>query len=237
MSTISMRKSTLVAVGLAVAGTMALTGCKNGNEDPAAPSAPSSSAPTGAPASPSAGGYSEAPGGAASPSAGGYNETSGGTGGAAGAAAKPGQTFKLGETATVPFDSGNTKGGTIALTVTAVEQGNPADLAPLNLGDRVKGMVPYYVRYTVKNVGTVDLSFTSVSHIKGLLPDGSEAQGVSVIGKFEKCKEESLPKGFTNGQTQQECAIALAPSAQTKVTGAQYWNNPYMSKGKELSWK
>ncbi|MFE2166400.1 hypothetical protein ACFXB3_15230 [Streptomyces sp. NPDC059447] len=236
MSSISMRKSTLVAVGLAVAGTMALTGCKNGNEDAAAPS---SSAPAGAPASPSAGGYSEAPGGAASPSAG-YNEGTGGAGGAggaAGAAAKPGQAFKIGETATVPFDSGNTKGGTIALTVTAVEQGNPADLAPLNLGDKVKGMIPYYVRYTVKNVGTVDLSFTSVSHIKGLLADGSEAQGVSVIGKFEKCKEDSLPKGFTNGQTQQECAIALAPSSQTKVSGAQYWNNPYMSKGKELTWK
>ncbi|MFC9299273.1 hypothetical protein ACFTWH_30290 [Streptomyces sp. NPDC057011] len=231
MSTISMRKSTLVAVGLAVAGTVALTGCKNGNEDPAA--APTASAPGGAggaaPASPSA-----AP---ASPSAGGGYSSEAPAGGAADTA-KPGQAFKIGETATAAFESGKTK-GTIGLTVTAVEQGDPADLAPLNLGDKVKGMIPYYVRYSVKNVGTTDLSYAAVGHMKGLLPDGSEAQGVSVIGKFEKCKDDALPKGFTNGQTTTGCAIALAPSAQTKVVGAQYWGNPYnsLSNGKPLTWK
>ncbi|MGR4878827.1 hypothetical protein ACIPUC_05230 [Streptomyces sp. LARHCF249] len=224
MSTISMRKSTLAAVAVAVAGTMALTGCKNGNEE-LSPAQPTSSAPGGAPASPSA---------AASPSTGGGEAPAGAAG-----TAKSGQAFKLGETATVPFDYGNNKGGTIDLTVTTIEQGNPADLEPLNLGDKVKGMIPYYVRYTVKNVGTTDLSFSTVGHIKGLLPDGSEAQGVSVIGKFEKCKGDSLPKGFTNGQTQNGCAIALAPSAQTKVAGAQYWGKPYnnLSDGKPLTWK
>ncbi|MFD3874258.1 hypothetical protein [Streptomyces sp. NPDC058623] len=100
-------------------------------------------------------------------------------------------------------------------------------------------MIPYYVRYSVQNTGTVDLSHTSLGHIKGLLPDGSEAQGVSIIGTFEKCPNESLPKGFTNGKTQTGCALALAPSAQTKVTGAQYWGDPYniLSKNKELVWK
>ncbi|MCX5613521.1 hypothetical protein OHB39_39465 [Streptomyces sp. NBC_00047] len=224
MSTISMRKNTLVAVAVAVAGTMALTGCKNGNEE-LSPAQPTSSAPGGAPASPSA---------AASPSTGGGEAPAGAAG-----TAKSGQAFKLGETATVPFDYGNNKGGTIDLTVTTIEQGNPADLESLNLGDKVKGMIPYYVRYTVKNVGTTDLSFSTVGHIKGLLPDGSEAQGVSVIGKFEKCKGDSLPKGFTNGQTQNGCAIALAPSVQTKVAGAQYWGKPYnnLSDGKPLTWK
>ncbi|MFJ4778761.1 hypothetical protein [Streptomyces sp. NPDC088762] len=228
MSTISMRGTTLGAVALAVAGTLALTGCKNGNEEVAP--APTGSASGGASTAPS-----EAP---ASPSAGGSGYSSEAPSGAAGTA-KSGQAFKLGETATVPFDYGSNKGGTIALTVTTVEQGNPADLDSLNLGDKVKGMIPYYVRYTVKNVGTTDLSYSSVGHIKGLLPDGSEAQGVSVIGKFEKCKDDSLPKGFTNGQTQAGCAIALAPSAQTKVVGAQYWGNPYnnLSNGKPLTWK
>ncbi|MGW7451949.1 hypothetical protein [Streptomyces sp. NPDC054787] len=220
-----MRGTTLGAVALAVAGTLALTGCKNGNEE-VAPAPPSQSAGAGAPSA-----ASSAP---ASPSAGGTEAPAGAAG-----TAKSGQAFKLGETATVPFDYGNNKGGTIALTVTTVEQGNPSDLDSLNLGDKVKGMIPYYVRYTVKNVGTTDLSYSSVGHIKGLLPDGSEAQGVSVIGKFEKCKDDSLPKGFTNGQSQAGCAIALAPSAQTKVVGAQYWGKPYNSlgDGKPLTWK
>ncbi|MFF3650409.1 hypothetical protein ACFYXV_17470 [Streptomyces sp. NPDC002181] len=227
MSTNTMRRATTGVIGLAVAGTLTLTGCKNGNEEvaPAQSSAPA--------AQPSQGGQDTAqPSTPASPSAGGGQAPAAGQ-------AKPGQTFKIGETAQVPFNYGSTKGGTIALTVTAVEQGQPADLDSLKLGDKVKGMIPYYVRYSVKNVGTVDLSYASVGHMKGLLPDGSEAQGVSVIGKFEKCKDESLPKGFTNGQTQTSCAIALAPSAQTKVVGAEYWGDPYnsLSDGKGLFWK
>lgn len=226
-----MRGTTLGAVGLAVAGTLALTGCKNGNEElnpapaispsaqPSQPAQPSSQPSTPATPSASAGG-SEAPAGAAG-------------------MAKSGQIFKIGETAQVPFDYGSTKGGTIALTVTAIEQGDPADLDPLKLGDKVKGKIPYYIRYSVTNIGSTDLSFTTVGHMKGLLGDGTEAQGLSVIGKFEKCPNNSLPKGFTNGQTQTSCAVALAPSAQTKVGSAEYWGNPYnaLSDGKGLIWK
>ncbi|MFF4320841.1 hypothetical protein [Streptomyces sp. NPDC001568] len=236
MSTISMRGTTLGAVGLAVSATLALTGCKNGNEElPAAQPSSSASGPS-QPASPSA-----QPSTPAAPSSSSSASADAGASPVPGAngTATSGQVFKIGEAAQIPFDYGSTKGGRIALTVTAIEQGNPADLDALKLGDKVKGMIPYYVRYSVQNTGTVDLSHTSVGHIKGLLPDGSEAQGVSIIGKFEKCPNESLPKGFTNGKTQAGCALALAPSAQTKVTGAQYWGEPYniLSKNKELVWK
>ncbi|MCX4696682.1 FimV family protein [Streptomyces sp. NBC_01408] len=230
MSTNSMRRTTLGAVGLAVAGTLALTGCKNGNEElspiqtaspSAQPSQPEQSAQPSSPAEPSAGGSAEAP----APGAGGT--------------AKSGQVFKIGETARIPFSYGSNKGGQLDLTITAIEQGNPADLDALKLGDKVKGMIPYYIRYSVKNTGTTDLSYSSVGHVKGLLTDGSDAQKVSVIGKFEKCPNESLPKGFTNGQTQTSCALALAPSDQTKVTAAEYWGEPYnsLSKNKGLIWK
>lgn len=209
-----MRKPILTAVALAAVGTLALTGCKNGNEEPA-PAEPTASAPAGPSAAP------------ASPSAGAEDT------------AKSGQTFKLGETAQIPFDYGKTKGGRLALTVTAIEQGSPTDLDPLKLGDKVNGKVPYYIRYTIKNIGDVDLSYSSVGHIKGLLGDGTEAQGLSIVGKFEKCPNESLPKGFTNGQTQTGCAVALAPSAQTKVSAAEYWGNPYnlSTNSKGLVWK
>ncbi|APU42496.1 MULTISPECIES: hypothetical protein [unclassified Streptomyces] len=228
MSTISMRTTTLGAVGLAVAGTLALTGCKNGNEE-LIPAPPSGSASAGA-VSPSA----TAPSEAGSPSAG--TDGSEAPAGANGTA-KSGQTFKIGEAAEMPFSYGHSKGGQIALTVTAIEQGDPADLEPLKLGDKVKGMIPYYIRYSVKNTGTTDLSYSSVTQIKGLLGDGTDAQRVSVIGKFEKCANESLPKGFTNGRTQTSCALALAPSAQTKVTAAEYWGKPYSYPNKGLVWK
>ncbi|MBO0884666.1 MAG: hypothetical protein J2P17_30905, partial [Mycobacterium sp.] len=46
------------------------------------------------------------------------------------------------------------------------------DLAALHMGDKVKGMVPYYIHATIKNTGPTDLSFTSDSHVKGLLTTG-----------------------------------------------------------------
>lgn len=223
-----MRTTTLGTVGLAVAAALALTGCKNGNEElPTQPVSPS--------ATPSEATGSAQPTTSASPSTGGGGEAPAGAGGTA----KSGQTFKIGEAAEVPFSYGSNKGGQIALTVTAIEQGNPADLDVLKLGDKVKGMIPYYIRYSVKNTGTTDLSYSSVGHIKGLLGDGSEAQKLSIIGKFEKCPNETLPKGFTNGQTQTSCVVALAPSAQTKVTAAEYWGNPYnsLNNNKGLIWK
>ncbi|MEV0413591.1 hypothetical protein AB0I68_22975 [Streptomyces sp. NPDC050448] len=232
MSNISMRRAATGVIGLAVAGTLTLTGCKNGNEEAAAPSTQPSS-PAAQPSSGADGYGSAAPSAAAS-----AGSTGGGAAAPAGGIAKPGQTFKIGEAAQVPFKSGSTAGD-ITLTVTAVEQGQASDLDALKLGDKVKGMVPYFVRYTVKNVGSTDLSFSSVGHFKGTLSDGSEAQDVSIIGNFDKCPHESLPKGFTNGKTQTGCAIALAPSAQTKVAGAMYWGDPYnsLNNSKPLYWK
>lgn len=229
-----MRKTTLVAAGLAVASSLVLTGCKDGNEEavPAAPSAPAAQSPS------APGGYATPPAGApSSPAADGYD---GAPAAGGGAVAKSGQAFKIGQTATVPFSYGSNKGGQIALTVTGIDAGTPADLSALNLGDKAKGKSPFYIRYTVKNTGNTDLSFSSVGHMKGLLDGGSEADTVLTIGKFEKCPSDSLPKGFTNGQTQTSCAIALAPTG-TKVTGAEYWGDPYNNLAsppqKGLTWK
>ncbi|WP_371653389.1 MULTISPECIES: hypothetical protein [unclassified Streptomyces] len=213
----------LASVGLVVVGSLALSAC-NGDDGsdasvggatpkPSTPSsAPSSSAPSTQPSAPA------------------------GDGGAAGGQAKGGQTFKFGQAAQFPFKYGTKTKGEIALTVDAIEKGDPADLAPLKLGDKVSGKVPYYIRYTVKNVGTTNLEYASVTHVKGHLGDGTDAQDLMIIGNFAKCDSDSLPKGFTNGKTQKSCAIALAPSATTKVASAEYWGDPF-TMGEGLYWK
>ncbi|MGF1430202.1 hypothetical protein [Kitasatospora sp. LaBMicrA B282] len=243
-----MRTTTLAArgmIGLAVVGVFAVTGC--GPDDtttttttansPAKPSAVAS-APS-APSKPSdrptagGGGMSAAPSDSSSAPA----DTTGGDTGGAGVNAKPGTTIKIGQTADIPFTSGSTK-GTIALTVTSIDAGNPADLAPLNLGDQVAGKVPYYIHYTIKNIGNTDLSFTTVDHMTGLLPDGTQAQDVYLISPFDKCPDATLPSGFTNGKTKTACSLELAPSASTKVTGAKYWDDPFsLLDNQGLVWK
>jgi hypothetical protein len=205
-----MRRTAYGAIGLAVTGVLALSGCQNSDDKGGGGTA--SNPPASGSAQPSA----SAPAG------------DGGT-------AKAGQSFKIGQPAQIPFSSGKTK-GTIALTVTSIDQGQPSDLAQFKLGDQAKGKVPYYVRYSVKNVGTTDLSFAAVDHMKGLLGDGTEAQDLMFISKFDKCPTNTLPSGFTNGRTQTSCAVALAPSSATKVASAEYWGDPF-TLGQGIYWK
>ncbi|MFD8788650.1 hypothetical protein [Kitasatospora sp. NPDC059599] len=235
MKPIRSNRRVLALAALAAVGTLTMTAC---NDDAAS----SDTAATTPPAAPSAA-ATDAPspsGGAITPAA----PTSAPAGGAAsgtaaapapaGATAAPGTTVKVGDAVTMPFSSGSTK-GTIALAVTSIEKGDPADLTSLNLGDKAKGLVPYYIHYKITNAGSTDLSFTSVNHMKGLLADGTEAQDLLIIGAFPKCKSDSLPKGFTNGQSSTSCAVAMSPEA-SKVAGAEYWGDPY-TLGKGVNWK
>jgi hypothetical protein len=199
---------TLASVVVAVAGLLVLSACNDDSSSAGTQPAQSSAVPSAVPS-------------AAAPKP--------------GATTPPKTHFSLGAAANVPFTSGG-KAGTESVSVTAIQKGSPSDLAPLKMGERVKGMIPYYVHATIKNAGTADLSFTSNDHIKGLLADGSEAQGLSVIGTFAKCDGASAPSGFTTGKSYRTCVIALAPSAAATVTGAEYWGDPYGLDG-ALIWK
>ncbi|MFJ8627832.1 hypothetical protein ACIRD3_34030 [Kitasatospora sp. NPDC093550] len=238
MKPIRSSRRALALVALTAVGALTMTACNDDASSsdtattppPAAP--PVSSAPaTGAP-SPSGGAIT--PAAPTSAPAGGAASGSAAAPAPAGASPAPGTTVKVGDAVTIPFSSGSTK-GTISLAVTSIEKGDPADLAPLNLGDKAKGLVPYYIHYKVTNAGSTDLSFTSVGHMKGLLADGTEAQDLLIIGAFPKCKSESLPKGFTNGQSATSCAVAMSPEA-SKIAGAEYWGDPY-TLGKGVNWK
>jgi hypothetical protein len=148
--------------------------------------------------------------------------------------AKPGASFAIGQQANLQWKYGSSS-GVIGVTITKIEKGNEADLAPLDLGDKAKGMVPYYVRATVTNVGGTDLSGTSPTEFSGTLPDGSKASEVNVIGTFDKCDSKSAPEDFkTKGASFQTCALMLA-SSTTSVTGAEWSEDPYGDQ--PVTWK
>ncbi|GHF65587.1 hypothetical protein GCM10018790_49360 [Kitasatospora xanthocidica] len=235
MKLIRSNRHALALAALASVGTLTMTACNDdaSSSDTATTPPPAASAPaTSAAASPTGGAIT--PAAPTSAPAGGAASGSAAAPAPAGSAPAGGTTVKIGDAVTIPFSSGSTK-GTIALAVTSIEKGDPADLASLKLGDKAKGLVPYYIHYKVTNAGSTDLSFTSVDHMKGLLADGTEAQELMIIGAFPKCKSDSLPKGFTNGQSSTSCAVAMSPEA-SKVAGAEYWGDPY-TLGKGLNWK
>lgn len=127
---------------------------------------------------------------------------------------EPGTSLKFGEKAVVPFSYGTTKTGTIAVTVTGIEQGENSEL--VKFGEKAKGITPYYVRLTVENVSGNDLAGIAVE-LRGLGDDG-RSTGVALIGDTDKCDSTTAKRDFTTaGAKYETCTLAGAKDG-SKVT-------------------
>ncbi|MGW1128001.1 hypothetical protein [Streptomyces sp. NPDC002526] len=207
------RKGRIVTAVALTTLSLGLTAC-NDDEDPAAmPESPSASAP----ASPTP--SSESP--SADPSDDAGSKPSGDV-------AAPGTKFKVGDRAVVPFKYGTSKEGTVAITVTAIEKGTEADMAPF--GDKAKGMTPYYIRMKVENVGGTDLSYSSL-RLRGNLAGGAPT-GVILIGDLPgKCDSETAPRDFTTkGASYETCSLSATKTDPIAVAsfeeGDAYSDSP-----------
>ena len=138
-----------------------------------------------------------------------------------------GTQLALGEKAVVPFHASGEE-GLIGVTITKIDKGAPADLAPLQLGARADGYVPFYVRITVTNESGSDFAGSSLVSLTGLLADGREAGGVfSVPSSFTPCAKGSAGDDFTTaGASYETCTLALAPDPE-QVTGVAYEVDTY----------
>lgn len=148
---------------------------------------------------------------------------------------KPGTELKIGDTATVPFEYSG-KEGTIAVTVNKIEKGTSADLK--DFGEKAKGMTPYFVRYTVENVGGTDLSRMSLK-LHGVSAEG-ERTGAVTIGDIDKCESENAPGDFMQkGAKFETCALAVSGSSAMKVEAAQFAEGDAYETpdGKPVIWK
>ncbi|MEU3227005.1 hypothetical protein ABZ695_28110 [Streptomyces sp. NPDC006976] len=172
---------------------LGLTACNDGEDSASAQDSPSPSASAPASSDPSSESPSADPGDEASAAP-------------SGDVAAPGTKFKIGDRAILPFKYGTEKKGTIAVTVTAIEKGAEADMAPF--GDKAKGMTPYYIRMKVENVGGTDLSYSSL-RLRGKL-EGGRPTGVILIGDLPgKCDNETAPRDFsTKGASYETCSLS-----------------------------
>ncbi|MEO3803022.1 hypothetical protein [Nonomuraea sp. B1E8] len=134
-----------------------------------------------------------------------------------------GTRLKLGERAVVPF-----RKGTIGVTVTAVEKGDPADLVR-ERGQRAKGITPYYIRFTVENVDGTDHSYSSGPSLSLVTADGS-GTGAIVTGGMPGCERESAPRDFsTAGATFTSCRLGGARTG-IAIAGAKFDDDDYRDK-------
>ncbi|MEU9458656.1 hypothetical protein ACUN29_22520 [Streptomyces sp. WC2508] len=195
--------------------TLGLTACNDGEDAASAQDSPSASAPA-----------SSDPG-SKSPSADPSDDAAAPAGDDV---AAPGTKFKIGDRAVLPFKYGTSKKGTVAVTVTAIEKGAEADMAPF--GDKAKGMTPYYIRMKVENVGGTDLSYASL-RLRGKLAGGGPT-GVILVGDLPgKCDSETAPRDFTTkGASYETCSLSATKTDPIAVAsfeeGDAYSDSPVL---------
>ncbi|MFD2468456.1 hypothetical protein [Amycolatopsis silviterrae] len=138
---------------------------------------------------------------------------------------KPGTKLKIGEKALVPFTTDSSPVGAVGITVTRIDRGTEAEVAKMNLGDDLAGLVPFYVQYTVSNETGDDFSAAHVIGVSGLLKDGSEGW-MSLPVDAPKCHSDSTLDFTAKGAAYGGCEMELVFPGAT-VTGAKYDDNSF----------
>jgi len=131
-----------------------------------------------------------------------------------------GTDLAWGETATVAYAPNDKRKSVLELTVISARKGRIADLSSYSLEDRTKASTPYYVRVSVKNVGTGDVGRTPIPLF---LVDNRNTliSASSFTNTFRKCPSTPLPTTFGPSAELTTCLVYLAPDHGT-MTGVSF---------------
>jgi hypothetical protein len=163
----------------------------------------------------------------------------------AGAAAKGGHTkltpsgakLKVGQTANVNYEVSTTSKATttLAVTVSAVQEGSISDLKGFDLDAQSKEGVPFYVTASFHNVGTRPMK---ISGIFGDLDVRDEQGDSTLIGTFPKC-QGTEPSTLAVGSQFTECDVYIAPAGKpaSSVVFDHYLDTPTNITETKVTWR
>lgn len=126
----------------------------------------------------------------------------------------------MGKAATVRYKPNPEHNSLIKLRVTKVQRGKIKQLKEFRLSAKTKRSSVYYVKATVTNTGSGDLSGQVVS-LYGKVSKDLVVPPVNFRGGFKRCQHQPLPKKFTKGKSADLCVVMLAPK-HGKVTAVQW---------------
>jgi hypothetical protein len=205
-------RATVSVVMAGCAATCALAACGSSSA-PTAPAAPARSSPTTA-ASPARSSGSSTP----------ANTAASATSPATPALTQPGSTLRVGQPATIDFNTTLKNGSTgpdytFKLTIESITPGSMADFKGISLTGVPKGSSPTYVTVRIVNVGRHALRTSvgdptySVGAIEGDGVDGD----LSLTGYFPKCPQTDSPNAFVPGRSFRTCQIFMEHGNVTRV--------------------
>ncbi len=127
---------------------------------------------------------------------------------------KPGEELKFGENAVVAYEANPKRGTVLSMTVTGGRQGRISDFARYQLSAANKKSRPYYMRASVTNVGTGDLSRLGIP-LYGVDASNTLIPPATFNNTFVPCPSTPFPQGFTSTKKLAGCLVYLVPNGGT----------------------
>lgn len=194
----SARRPVRGLLALGIAGTLLLSGCSGGSDEPSAGSGTGAGSSS---ASASAKPYLPVPDGVE--------------------LTPPGSELRLGQPATVAYEPRQGKVGALTIKVTRLEKTTfKQSFAGWKLDDATRKTTPYFVRARVRNVGDTDLGGRNVPLY---IVDGRNTliEASSFASTFKPCPVGEFPKKFRNGDQVNVCLVYLSPD-HGELTAASF---------------
>lgn len=130
---------------------------------------------------------------------------------------RAGTALEFGRPAVLAYQLGGDRGSVLSLSVDSAQAGRLADLGAYQLPADVVGSRPYYVRYTVRNLGSGDLSGVPVPLYAVDPTDTLIRPSTFVTLGFPRCPSTPLPAAFAAGKVVQGCAVYFLPNRGSLV--------------------
>ncbi|MGI5225261.1 serine/threonine-protein kinase [Actinoallomurus sp. CA-142502] len=157
--------------------------------------------------------------------------------------ARPGDQYPIGRMAIVPVTHG-ARTDAVGVTVTSIVKGSQADLAGLALPGSDKQDTPYYVHFSLTNLGPDDpyLDFSPANKMVGIDAAGHSVTSTITLDDPKaypgQCRPVAIDDGgFRHGARYDTCTVILEPRSQD-ITTVQWWEKPYdLGDGQGVDWK
>jgi hypothetical protein len=129
---------------------------------------------------------------------------------------KAGTQLKFGEPGLVAYQPNPQRSSVLSVTVNSAQAGRIADFAAFQLDPVTKTSQPYYVKVTVKNVGSGDLSRMGIP-LYAVDASNALVRSSSFNNGFPQCPSTPLPADFGAGKTYSGCLVYFVPDKGTLV--------------------
>jgi hypothetical protein len=158
----------------------------------------------------------------------------------AGALTAPGTTLKVGQPATVQFDTTLNNGNNgpsykLGLTIESITLGKMSDFSGISLTGVPKGDVPTYVKLRMTNLSGKSMSTSDqdpADSVQAIDPNGDADGNLIITGDFPPCPDADTPNPFTAGQSFTTCETYMEPALAAKIG----WNGSQATVDSPVIW-